>query len=66
MHFRASVVPETADGRGVFQFRRHSDGITFCFTLEERKHLQTLLSASMAEPGIQVILQELSFAYGEL
>ena len=66
VHFRASAVPQTADGCGSFRFRRHSDGITLCFTLEEWKILQNLFSATLAEPGLQEILHELSLAYGEL
>jgi hypothetical protein len=66
VHFRASVVAEAVDGCGFFQFRRHSDGITFRFSVEEWKNLQNLFSATMADPGLQAILHGLSLAYGEL
>ena len=66
VHFRASVDPETNDGSDFCQFRRHSDGITFRFSVEEWKNLQTLFSATMADPGLQAILHKLSLAYGEL
>jgi len=66
VHFRASVVAETAGGCEFFQFRRHSDGITFRLTVGEWKTLRTLFSTTMGGPGLQAAIHELSLAYGEL
>jgi hypothetical protein len=66
VHFRASAFAETAEHCAFLQFCRHSDGITFRFSVEEWKNLQSLFAATMADPALQAILHELSLAYGEL
>ena len=64
-HFKAWT--DTFGGQPVcFLFRRHTDGVTFSLPEEEWKSLRRLFSAALAEPGLQSLLGELAFVYGEL
>lgn len=66
VHFHASADPETGDGPALFHFQRHSDGVRFTFSAEEWQDLKSMFSATLAEPSLRAVLDELSLVYGEL
>jgi hypothetical protein len=66
LHFQASADPLTPSQSGRFHFLRQTDGVKLSFGAEEWGRLKGLLSAVLARPSLQAILEELSLRYGEL
>jgi hypothetical protein len=66
IHFFGTAEPAVADRPARFQFRRHSDGVAFGFSLDEWQSLIGLFTTALASPKLQAILAELALVYGEL
>jgi len=66
VHFYAYTVQETAEEPVRFYFRRHRDGVTLGFSLEEWHSLRSLFAKFLKMPALQKLFTELSLVYGEI
>jgi hypothetical protein len=65
-HFRASADAAKSDRSAWYHFSRHTGHVRFSFPEQEWHILKGLFSEVLGEAGLEPVLADLSFVYGEL